>query len=241
MLGSWPTLPTSPWNGDQPVYPLATRTYMIERFNEEGGSTGPKAATVGVIQDGAPSLTFWLADPAGAETVEQGTEITLKWVTKNVDTCTAGHSWSGTKATSGTHITIPSSAGHYYYHLQCEDTITGKMTDLQVINLIVTSGAVIPPSTLDVEITTDVGNETTIGNDVKWTATASGGSGIYTFDGWSGDVSGTGTDLGNGVNFIEDTVSAKGTINVRVDVHDSAGNTAFDIFPLTVKDDRKPQ
>jgi hypothetical protein len=74
-------------------------------------------AAIALLPPGAPSLT------ASATSVTAGTAVTLTWQSYNTSSCTAGGSWSGSLAISGTQTVTPSSAGSYSYTLTCNNSV----------------------------------------------------------------------------------------------------------------------
>lgn len=102
---------------------------------------------------------------------------------------------------------------------------------------------VVPP--LDVSIVSSPGGLTgstvNIGNEIRWTATVSGGSPPYQSFVWSGVVSGLGTNDTVFKNFIEGRISEIGPATVHVTVQDSASQTATDSHTVHIVENRIPQ
>jgi hypothetical protein len=72
---------------------------------------------IALLPPGAPTLT------ASASSVTAGTAVTLTWQSYNTSSCTAGGSWSGSLAVSGTQTVTPTSAGSYSYTLACTNSV----------------------------------------------------------------------------------------------------------------------
>ena len=102
---------------------------------------------------------------------------------------------------------------------------------------------VTPPATpLSVIITANPAGDTiSIGNMIRWTATASGGTPPYQSFTWSGEVSGPGTPSTATKNYIEGRIDEVGPATVHVTVQDSASLTATDTYTSDIVDDRRPQ
>jgi len=94
---------------------------------------------------------------------------------------------------------------------------------------------------LKVEISADPDGNVTLGNEIRWTATASGGTPPYQSFVWSGEVSGSGTDYTATTNYIDGRISETGNAKVYVTVTDSASATASDDYTSTIIDNRRPQ
>ena len=74
-------------------------------------------AAIALLPPGAPTLT------ASASSVAAGTAVTLTWVSYNTSSCTAGGTWSGSLAASGSQTVTPSAAGSYSYTLVCTNSV----------------------------------------------------------------------------------------------------------------------
>lgn len=74
-------------------------------------------AAIALLPPGAPTLT------ASASSVTAGTAVTLTWNSYNTSSCTAGGSWSGSLAVSGTQSVTPTSAGSDSYTLTCTNSV----------------------------------------------------------------------------------------------------------------------
>lgn len=175
-----------------------------------------------------PTLTF----NAIPSTIASGNSADLTWTSTNVVSCEASGGWSGNKAVSGIENVSPTVYTEYY--LECKNSIgvsTGKrMASVDVIG-----------SNLSVVITAVPSDTAQVGAPIKWTASASGGSGVYTSFAWTGATHGLGTMLGTSQNFIEDTIGVIGTATVHVTVTDSNNSTATDSYDLEIESNVKPQ
>lgn len=74
-------------------------------------------SAIALLPPGAPTLT------ASATSVTAGTAVTLTWTSYNTTGCTAGGTWSGALAISGTQSVTPSAAGSYSYTLTCTNSV----------------------------------------------------------------------------------------------------------------------
>jgi len=74
-------------------------------------------AAIALLPPGAPTLT------ASASSVTAGTAVTLTWTSYNTSSCTAGGTWSGALAISGTQTVTPTAAGSYSYTLTCTNSV----------------------------------------------------------------------------------------------------------------------
>ena len=74
-------------------------------------------AAIALLPPGAPTLT------SSASSVTAGTAVTLTWVSYNTSSCTAGGSWTGSLAASGTQTVTPTAAGSYSYTLTCTNSV----------------------------------------------------------------------------------------------------------------------
>lgn len=67
-----------------------------------------------------------------ASSISFGQSVTITWSSSNAASCTAGGSWSGTIATSGTQQTTPGIPGSAVYSITCGDaTASAKLTIYQ--------------------------------------------------------------------------------------------------------------
>jgi hypothetical protein len=74
-------------------------------------------AAIALLPPGAPTLT------SSATSVTAGTAVTLTWQSYNTTACTAGGTWSGSLAVSGTQTVTPNAAGSYSYTLTCANSV----------------------------------------------------------------------------------------------------------------------
>jgi hypothetical protein len=136
-----------------------------------------------------PVVDFAAPSPS---TVAPGGTFTLTWTSRDVSSCTASGSWSGSEPTSGSAtITAPTTAGSYEYTLTCagEGSSSGLSATATATEVVSTSTTLTAPTfttALTASSTTPAVGATI---DLSWAVsgatacTASGGDGT---DGWSG-------------------------------------------------------
>ena len=90
-------------------------------------------------------------------------------------------------------------------------------------------------------VTANPGTNVTLGNEVRWTAVASGGTTPYQSFVWSGVVSGSGTNDTLTTNYTDSRISDVGQATAQVKVTDAVGNTAIGTDSVLVVDNRRPQ
>jgi hypothetical protein len=100
-------------NHTQVVTPTSITTYNLVCTNAYGSSTPIDSATVTVSTVTPPSITFTV----NKTTMKAGESATLTWSTTNATSCTAGGSWTGSKAISGTQTVNP--INDVLYNLTC--------------------------------------------------------------------------------------------------------------------------
>ncbi len=94
-------------------------TYTFTVSVSDGTDTVTDTVTVTVNSAPLPpTTTLTLSN----NPIETGDSTTLSWNSTNTTSCTASGNWSGTKATTGTEIITPSTAGTYTYTLACTGT-----------------------------------------------------------------------------------------------------------------------
>ncbi len=104
--------------GPETVTPTETTAYTLECYGPGGDTFKEITITVTDPAPAAPLVSFSLTP----STIETGDSTTLSWNSTNTTSCTASGNWSGTKATTGTEIITPSTAGTYTYTLACTGT-----------------------------------------------------------------------------------------------------------------------
>jgi len=137
-------------------------------------------AALALLVPGPPVLTI------AATSVVVGKSTTITWSSVDAASCTASGSWSGTLATSGTHMLSPTTVGASTYTLTCANSAGASTASTVTLNA---TQAVVPaPPTLTLAANSvAVGSSTTI----SWTsanATSCAASGS-----WTGTMATSGT------------------------------------------------
>lgn len=210
------------------VRPSVNTTYYMECWDSTDQSTGVRSALVEVTGGTAPNLTF----TASPNNIVAGEPSNLHWTPTNVDSCTASggeaDSWPGDRDAAGGDFEVRPSVTTTYT-LECEDA-SGIKTGPKTATVTVAT-----PAVLEVDIIT-VPSPATFGEDVKWTAYPTGGSGTKTYR-WYGDIPNESTGE---QNWIQKPVDKMGRFRVHVEVTDSSG-TATDYVDVLVTNNLKPQ
>jgi hypothetical protein len=122
-------------SGSQTVTPSAAGTdkYTLTCANQGGNSVASTATltVTAATPPAAPSLKL------AATSIVVGTSTTITWSSSNATSCTASGSWSGTLATSGTQMLMPTAAGTDTYSLTCSNA--GGASKAATVTLTVTA------------------------------------------------------------------------------------------------------
>lgn len=124
--------------GNQTVTPttIGEKTFSLS-CTGSGGSVS-KSVTLTVRQL-PPAITI----AVNPTSITQGNSATISWGTTNATSCVASGAWTGSKATSGSQSTTPTSTGSFSYTLAC-DGPGGSSTQSATL----TVNPPVPPTTI---------------------------------------------------------------------------------------------
>lgn len=128
-----------------------------------------------------PSVDVKINGLNGPIYIDRSTAVTISWTSANVTSC---YSQESVKPLSGSEVIQVASSG--IFAITCTGSY-GMVTDSVSVNLTSIN------SNLSVYCQASP-NNIDINNSINWTATATGGTGSYTYT-WSGDVTGSGRTI----------------------------------------------
>ncbi|MBY0328575.1 hypothetical protein K2Q02_00555, partial [Patescibacteria group bacterium] len=173
--------------GGQMVVATATKTYAIDCT----GPNGPAHAEVTVTVTGVPVPAPTASISVSPTSVTSGGTSTITWSSTNATSCTAGGSWSGAKATSGSGWT-PALYADTTYSLYC--TGAGGTSATQYAT--VTVGVATPAPTVSISASptsvTSGGSST-----LSWSTTNA--TSCTASNGWTGAKATSGSALTGGL------------------------------------------
>ncbi len=169
-IGGWASNP-SVAGGSQVISPATTTAYMLNCSG--AGGSAVRAVTV-TVQTTVPPTVDVNVTP---RSITLGQSATLSWSTTNATSCSASGPLSGPRATSGSEIVTPASAGTYNYRLTCSGP-GGTATDPSKLTVVGGSAPVVSISAAPAAIAS--GQASTL----TWTST--GATSCTASGAWSG-------------------------------------------------------
>ena len=174
---------SKPTSGTQIVTPtgIGNATYGLTCTGPNGQATG--AANL-IVKGHPPSVTLSVS-PAG---ITLGQQATLMWSSQTVSNCTASGPWSGSKATSGTQIVTPASAGSFDYTLSCVGS-RGTATRTATVTVSPNGGPTPPaPPTVNISLSPAAPSCIDLGAPAALTWSSSNATSCEASGAWTGPV-----------------------------------------------------